>query len=54
MITSRLFPKKDEIILSTFTALVVGGLIYQGFTSLWNVKEHAIFQKDHVVAVSKK
>ena len=50
---SRLLPRKDEIILSTFTALVVGGLIYQGFSSLWNAKEHAIFQKGHVV-ISKK
>jgi hypothetical protein len=45
MMTSRLFPKKDEIILTTFTMLVVGGLIYQGISSLINVKEHAIFQK---------
>ena len=50
---SGLFPKKDEIILSTVTALVVGGLIYQGFFSLWNTKEHAIFTKDHVVITKK-
>jgi hypothetical protein len=53
MMKSELFPKKDEIILSTVTALIVGGLIYQGFFSLWNIKEHTIFQKDPVV-LSKK
>ena len=53
MMTSRLFPRKDEIILSTFTALIVGGLIYQGFSALLNVKEHAIFQKNPVVVVKK-
>jgi len=53
MMKNGLFPKKDEIILSTVTALVVGGLIYQGFFSLWNAKEHVIFQKDHVT-VSRK
>jgi len=46
MMTSRLFPTKDEIILTTFTMLIVGGLIYQGVSSLINVKEHAIFQKE--------
>lgn len=53
MIKSGFFAKKDEVILSTVTALIVGGLIYQGCSSLWNTKEHAIFQKDPV-AISKK
>jgi hypothetical protein len=53
MMKSGFFAKKDEVILSTVTALIVGGLIYQGFSSLWSVKEHTIFQKDPV-AVSRK
>ncbi len=53
MMKSGLFPKKDEIILSTVTALIVGGLIYQGFYSLWNVKEQMLFQQDQVM-ISKK
>jgi hypothetical protein len=50
---SGCFPKKDEIILSTITALIVGGLVYQGFFSLWNNKKHMVFQKNHV-SVTKK
>ncbi len=53
MMTGRLFPKKDEVILTTITALVVGGLIYQGVVAMVHVKEHAIFQKSSVVAVKK-
>jgi hypothetical protein len=49
---SRFFSKKDEVVLSTVTALVIGALLYQGFTSLWDAKEHAIFQRS--VVVSKK
>jgi len=51
MMTSRLFPKKDEIFLSAITVLIIGGLVYQGVSSLFNVKEHAIFQ---ISKVSKK
>ena len=50
---SRFFPKRDEVVLSTVTALIVGGLLYQGFASLFNGKEHAVFQKSHVVIVKK-
>ena len=50
---SRFFYKKDEIVLSTVTALVVTGLLYQGFTSLFNTKEHSIFQKNPM-SISKK
>jgi hypothetical protein len=50
---SRFFPKKDEVILSTVTALIIGGLMYQGFLSLWNTKNHAVFQKDSL-RISKK
>ena len=53
MMKSELFPKKDEIILSTVTALIVGGLIYQGFFSLWNSKEQVVFQKDQIVVSQK-
>ena len=50
---SGFFTKKDEVVLSTVTALVVTGLLWQGFSSLMHTKEHAIFQKNPVV-VSKK
>jgi len=50
---SRFFSKKDEVILSTATALIVGALVYIGIDSLLHTKEHAIFQKSSVV-VSKK
>ena len=53
MMKNGFFAKKDEVVLSTVTALIVGGLIYQGLASLWNAKEHAIFQKNPI-AVSKK
>ena len=53
MMTGRLFPKKDEIILTTFTMIVIGGLIYQGVSSLVNVKEHAIFQQKKSVCIKK-
>jgi len=44
---SRFFPKRDELVLSTITALVVVGLFYQGFSALTHTKEHAIFQKSY-------
>ncbi|HSC25127.1 MAG TPA: hypothetical protein VLB80_02820 [Candidatus Babeliales bacterium] len=50
---SRFFSKKDEVILSAFTALVIGGLLYQGFTALFTGREHAMFQKNSIV-ISKK
>ncbi len=51
--TSKFFPRKDEIILSTVTALIIGGLIYQGVSSLCVTKEHAIFQTSHVKITKK-
>lgn len=53
MMKSRFFSKKDEVILSAFTALVIGGLLYQGFTALFTGREHAMFQKNSIV-ISKK
>lgn len=50
---SRFFPKRDEVVLSTVTALIVGGLLYHGFASLMNGKEHALFQKNSVVVTKK-
>lgn len=50
---SRFFPKRDEVVLSTVTALIVGGLLYQGFTSLVNGREHAVFQKNAIVIAKK-
>lgn len=47
---SGFFSRKDEIVLSTATALVVMGLIHLGFSALYNGKiEHAMFQKGPVV-----
>jgi hypothetical protein len=46
---SRFFPKRDEVVLSAVTAFIVGGLLYQGFTSLLNGKEHMVFQKNTIV-----
>jgi hypothetical protein len=46
---SRFFSKRDEFVLSTATALIVGGLLYQGFFSLMYGKQHSVFQKSHVV-----
>jgi len=39
----RFFPKKDEIILSAFMVIIVGGLIYQGIFSLCHMTNHKIF-----------
>lgn len=49
---SRFFSRKDEFVLTTITALLVVGLCYQGFNSLINGREHAVFQKS--VVVTKK
>lgn len=43
---SRFFSKKDEVILSTVTALIVVGLVWQGLLSLWDIKSHAVFHRD--------
>lgn len=51
---SRFFSKRDEFVLSTFTALVVAGLLYQGFVSLLYGKQHAAFQKNPIVVKHKK
>lgn len=50
---SRFFSKRDEFVLSTVTALVVTGLLYQGFIALLYGKEHAVFQKNQTVVVKK-
>ena len=50
---SGFFSKRDEVVLSTVTALVIGCLLYQGFDALLHPKEHAIFQKNSVVAIKK-
>lgn len=50
---SRFFPKRDEVVLSTITLLLVVGLCYQGLNSLMNGREHAVFQKSSVVATKK-
>lgn len=52
MMKSRFFPRKDEVVLSTVTLLVVLGLVHLGVDSLTSGKEHVIFQKSS--AVSKK
>ncbi len=52
MMKSRFFPRKDEVVLSAVTLLVVLGLVHLGFDSLAHGKEHVIFQKSS--AVSKK
>ncbi len=46
---SRFFAKRDEFVLSTVTALIVCGLLYQGFFSLIYGKQHSVFQKNQVV-----
>jgi hypothetical protein len=51
---SRFFSKRDEFVLSTFTALIVGGLLYQGFSSLLYGKQHSIFKKNQVVIKKDK
>ncbi len=53
MMKSGFFSKRDEVVLSTVTALIVGGLLYQGFSSLLHSKEHAVFQKNPVVVTKK-
>jgi hypothetical protein len=52
MMKSRFFPRRDEVVLSTVTLLVVLGLVHLGVDSLTSGKEHVIFQKSS--AVSKK
>jgi hypothetical protein len=42
---SKIFSKKDEVVLSILTALVVGGLFYYGCTSLADNNQHTVFQK---------
>ena len=49
MMKSRFFPRKDEVVLSAMTAVVVLGLFHLGCTSRTNGKEHAIFQKSFSV-----
>lgn len=42
----RIFFYKNEVILSTITAFIVGGLVYQGFCGLWNQKSYTIFTSE--------
>ncbi len=45
MMKSRFFPRKDEIVLSTVTALVVGALVWVGVASFVDEKRsHSIFR----------
>jgi hypothetical protein len=46
---SKFFPKKDEVVLSILTALIVGGLVSHGIASLIDSKPHAVFRKNTVV-----
>lgn len=41
---NRIFFRKDEVVLSTITAFIVVGLMYQGFYSLWNQQDHTMFK----------
>lgn len=45
MMKSGFFSRKDEVVISTMTALVIIGLLHLGFTSLTNGREHTMFQK---------
>jgi hypothetical protein len=49
---SRFFPRKDEVVLSTMTFLVVLGLTSLGYDALKGGRKHAMFEKSS--AVSKK
>lgn len=51
---SRFFSKRDEFVLSTVTALVVGGLLYQGCIALLYGRQHAVFQKNPVAIIKNK
>lgn len=54
LMKSRFFPRKDEFVLSTVTALIVGGLLYQGFTALISGKsDHVMFQSKPAVTSKK-
>jgi len=53
MMKSRFFPKKDELVLSTITALIVVALVQQGATALMYGRQHSMFQK-HAVSQMKK
>lgn len=50
---SGFFSRKDEVVLSTMTAVIVVGLLHLGFASLTTGKEHAMFQKGHTVTSKK-
>lgn len=42
---SGFFSRKDEVVISTMTALIIMGLLHLGFASLTNGREHTMFQK---------
>ncbi len=48
MMKSRFFPRKDEVVLSIFTALIVVGLSYQGVSALLTDKRHSVFTKEQI------
>jgi hypothetical protein len=55
MMNKSFAPKNDELLLSAFTALIIGGLIYQGCYALWYTKEESntMFPKSMVVLPKK-
>jgi hypothetical protein len=50
---SRFVPKRDEVVLSTMTAVIACGLVYLGLASLATGREHTIFQKSPAVTSKK-
>jgi|GEM_PF-1651935 len=50
---SRFFSRKDEVILSALTAVIVGGLLYRACDSLIHEKDHTVFKKNPVVVIKK-
>jgi hypothetical protein len=46
---SSFFPRRDEIVLSTLTTLVVLGLVHLGLNALHTGGQHAMFQKNPVM-----
>ncbi|HLC06908.1 MAG TPA: hypothetical protein VJJ26_01845 [Candidatus Babeliales bacterium] len=49
---SRFFPKRDEVVLSAMTAVVVVGLLQLGFAALSDNRTHEMFRSS--VVISKK
>jgi hypothetical protein len=49
---SRFFAK-DEVVLSTLTALIIVALVQQGTTALMYGRQHSMFQKQAVATMKK-